>query len=68
MNKKDSKAIINQTNSLARKFAKLDGWNTVENYQFYKSQKNRGKFYWEYARVAQIEITGIDPNEILNEL
>jgi hypothetical protein len=68
-----SQEIVDQTNKLARRFAKLDGWDAPNGCRFWETdgfgyktaRKNR---YWEMACIAQEELTGTDAENALAKL
>ena len=58
--------IIVQTNELARKLAKISGWEINENFVFFNSINPRAKMYWDFACEAQLELSDTDPMDVLD--
>lgn len=63
-----NRKIVFQTNSLARKLLKLQGFEVPDGYCFYSSDNPRGKLAWEMARQAQLELTDTDPDDAVAEV
>lgn len=58
--------LIAQTNELARRFAKLEGYNVAAGHKFYSPDGNgRDRKWWAMACEAQRLLTKTDPDDAL---
>jgi hypothetical protein len=58
--------IVDQTDDLAREFAKLDGYELDG--KFYNDTASRSRHYWALACTAQAHLTNTDPCDALSAL
>jgi hypothetical protein len=60
--------IVEQTNELARRFSRLQGYEAPEGHKFYEDGGDRMPCPWLLACVAQEFLTGTDPDDALSNL
>jgi hypothetical protein len=60
--------IIEQTNELARRFSRLQGYEAPEGHKFYEDGGDHMPCPWLLACVAQEFLTGTDPDDALGNL
>lgn len=63
--KRTNRAIVDQTNALARELASFDGYAYQEGYRFDQVERGRAVGYWERACAAQELLTGTDVQNAL---